>query len=264
MKLLFQSDDYGFTDSITYGILKAINQGVVRNTGLFVNMPSSENAANLIREIKGICVGQDINLVAGKPVSDPRLIPSLVDDSGNFISSVQRMNEGKVIRKVGTVLYFETDPYDYDEVLLEIDNQVKRFIQLMDRKPGYLHGHSLSTPNIKRAMEEVAKKYTLKLSYKITQESSVERVVVNWNPKPFSFDEQMNTNVEEKLVETLGKYVHLDKVSYICHCGFLEEELFPLSTYTAIRMKDLEASISVKLKEFIKENNIELITYNDL
>ena len=44
MKLLTQSDDYGFTRGVTCGILDAIENGVVLNTGLFVNMPESEHA----------------------------------------------------------------------------------------------------------------------------------------------------------------------------------------------------------------------------
>ena len=39
MKLLVQGDDYGFTKGVTYGILDAIDNGVLRNTGLFANMP---------------------------------------------------------------------------------------------------------------------------------------------------------------------------------------------------------------------------------
>lgn len=34
MKLLTQSDDYGFTRGVTCGILDAIENGVVRNTGV--------------------------------------------------------------------------------------------------------------------------------------------------------------------------------------------------------------------------------------
>lgn len=49
-KLLFQSDDYGLTDSVADGILKGIDQGIIRNTGLFVNMPSSARAAAKIRD----------------------------------------------------------------------------------------------------------------------------------------------------------------------------------------------------------------------
>ena len=50
MKLLTQSDDYGFTRGVTCGILDAIENGVVRNTGLFVNMPESEHAASFIQD----------------------------------------------------------------------------------------------------------------------------------------------------------------------------------------------------------------------
>ena len=39
MKLLVQGDDYGFTKGVTYGILDAIDNGILRNTGLFANMP---------------------------------------------------------------------------------------------------------------------------------------------------------------------------------------------------------------------------------
>ena len=46
MKLLTQSDDYGFTRGVACGILDAIEDGVVRNAGLFVNMPESERAAS--------------------------------------------------------------------------------------------------------------------------------------------------------------------------------------------------------------------------
>ena len=50
MKLLTQSDDYGFTRGVTCGILDAIENGVVRNTGLFVNMPESEHAASFFQD----------------------------------------------------------------------------------------------------------------------------------------------------------------------------------------------------------------------
>ncbi|MHB8806627.1 MAG: ChbG/HpnK family deacetylase, partial [Anaerolineaceae bacterium] len=49
MKLLFQSDDYGITEGVACGALKAIRDGLVRNTGLFVNMPSSRFAAEQIK-----------------------------------------------------------------------------------------------------------------------------------------------------------------------------------------------------------------------
>ena len=64
MKLLTQSDDYGFTRGVTCGILDAIENGVVRNTGLFVNMPESEHAASFIQDYPQVCFGIDFNIVS--------------------------------------------------------------------------------------------------------------------------------------------------------------------------------------------------------
>ena len=50
MKLIFQADDYGFTRAVTYGIIDSIDLGVVRNTGLFVNMPSAEFAISFMKD----------------------------------------------------------------------------------------------------------------------------------------------------------------------------------------------------------------------
>ena len=80
MKLIVQSDDLGITEAVSCGIERGIRDGVVTCTGLFSNMPAAEFAVNLIRPYPNVCLGQDINLVAGRPVSDPADIPSLVQE----------------------------------------------------------------------------------------------------------------------------------------------------------------------------------------
>ena len=46
MKLLVQSDDYGITRAVSRGIIHGIKNGVIRNTGLFANMPWSEECVD--------------------------------------------------------------------------------------------------------------------------------------------------------------------------------------------------------------------------
>lgn len=264
MKLLFQADDYGLTESTTCGILKGIRSGIIRNTGLFINMPASAYAASQIKHYPEICFGQDINLVAGKPISNPTDVPSLIDEQGDFITSTRRMKEGKLLDRQGIVCVFEKDPYPYDEVLIEIEQQVKKFIEVVGRIPGYLHGHSLSTPNTKKAMEVIAQKYDIIQSYEAWDQYDVYRIPCDWNPKPFPFEVQLQTDVEANLLEALNKAKDQELCSFICHAGFLEKDLFQYSTYTAIRMMDLYAATSIKIKEFIANEQIELITYDDL
>ena len=263
-KLLFQSDDYGLTDSVADGILKGIDQGIIRNTGLFVNMPSSARAAAKIRDRQGVCVGIDINLVAGRPVSDPAEVPSLVNPDGHFVPSVQRMREGKITGRQGMCLCFEEDPYDYEQTLLETENQVKRFIELMGRKPEYFHGHSMATPNTRKAARVIAEKYDILMTTDVMSGGQVSMIPCTWTPKPFPIEDQLKTDVEQEFLKSLEASLSHEIGYFICHCGFVEEDLMKETTYTMIRVKDLAMATSPRVRAFLQEHQIELITYRDL
>ena len=56
MKLLVQADDYGFTKGVTAGIIDAIENGFLRNTGMFTNMPEAVHAASLIPAHPNACL----------------------------------------------------------------------------------------------------------------------------------------------------------------------------------------------------------------
>lgn len=255
MKLLFQADDFGLCESTACGILKGIREGVIRNTGLFVNMPASAHAASLIRDVEGIALGIDFNLVAGRPVSDPVHVPSLVDEQGNLITSQARTKQMKSM---------EDDPYPYEETYLELENQLQRFIELIGRKPDYLHGHSLITPTIIRVIRELSQKYDIPVSFDIWKEKGLYSIDSTWTPKPFPLSAQLETDVEKELLGVLPKALEHECCVFVCHAGFVEEELFRYSSYTMIRAKDLAAATSAQVKAFIEDNHIELITYKDL
>ena len=48
MKLLIQSDDYAITKAQAAGVIDGIKNGLIRNTGLFVNMPWSSECVEWI------------------------------------------------------------------------------------------------------------------------------------------------------------------------------------------------------------------------
>ncbi len=262
--LLFQSDDYGISNGVSDGILYAIKHGVVRNTGLFVNMPSSIESANKIKDIEDIDVGIDINYVAGYPVSDINLVKGMVDENGHFIPSTKQMKSNRLIERKKGIYYFEKDPYDYEEVYIETENQVKRFIELLGRKPAYIHSHSLSTPNTVKASLEVAKKYDL-ISTRIDRNlDAVYQIPVNWTPKPFPVEDQFKTDVTSKFIESLKNSLDHEIGYYVCHCGYVDDALLSETTYTIIRCKDLACATSKELIDFLKENNIQIITHTEL
>ncbi|QIK68836.1 ChbG/HpnK family deacetylase [Erysipelothrix sp. HDW6C] len=258
MKLLFQSDDYGFTEAITYGILKGIREGVIRNTGLFTNMPSSALAASHIKDHPECCFGVDINIVAGRPVSDPLKIPGLVDEHGVFIASTQRnLSINSQNEKVA-------DPFIYEEVVLEARAQVNRFIELVGHKPEYLHPHSVMTDNLVRALRDVAREFEIPFSMEFLANNGVHFVSNDWNPKPFNLDVQSKTDVTHNTLRVLPEVLEHEASIIICHAGFVDDAVLENSTYSLIRVKDLAMATSPAVKEYLNEHQIELITYRDL
>ncbi|MCI5772954.1 MAG: ChbG/HpnK family deacetylase [Erysipelotrichaceae bacterium] len=264
-KLLFQSDDYGISDGVTDGIIKGIEDGIIRNTGLFVNMPSSIRAAKRIKPfLNDISLGIDINLVAGNSVSDPKLVKDLVDSKGHLISSRERILNGKIVTRKGLVLEYEEDPYPFDQVLLETENQLLKFKELIGKWPDYFHGHSLMTPNTIKAAKIIADKYGVLMSTKVMESPNVYSIPCDWTPKPFPLVDQINTNVELNLINSLKASLNHELLYFICHCGYVDADLMAETSYTMIRIKDLQAATSPLVKEFIKENKIELVTYKEI
>lgn len=84
MSLVVTADDLGLSPGVTRGILEAHRDGIVRSTGLLVTFAAAEEAASLARAEPDLEIGLHIDLVGGTPVSDPRDVPSLVDEEGRF------------------------------------------------------------------------------------------------------------------------------------------------------------------------------------
>ena len=50
MKVVINSDDFGFSRCINKGIIEAFNEGLISTTTIMINMPCAENAINLWKE----------------------------------------------------------------------------------------------------------------------------------------------------------------------------------------------------------------------
>ena len=264
MKLLFESDDYGITEGVTCGILRGIRQGLIRNTGLFVNMPSSAFAAKQIKQYPECCLGIDINLVAGKPVSPTSQVPDLVKPLGEFYTSSEMRAKSGTKPSNTIITEMESDPYPWEQTLLEVENQYLRFLDLVGAKPKYIHPHSFVTPNIGKAMVAISEKYGVPTSFGQWEKFKIHQITNTWNPKPFPVELQLKTDVEKHVLEVIPEVLEHEYSIFICHAGFVDEEIFQYSSYTIIREKDLYLACSPTLIHYLDSHNISLITYEDL
>lgn len=262
MKLLVQADDFGFTRAVTYGIIDSIDLGIVRNTGLFANMPSAPFAVSFMKDRPHVCFGIDFNYVSGPCCANPKDIPHLVDENGNLIRSSVRVRDPRFQSEEG-----RREMLPADEMYIELKAQYDRFVELTGKKPGYLHVHSLPTEpyieTIRRISGETGvifsqdaiDHYDIAMWLKDHQGSMAKvadmSAMMQYDPWV-----DINRNREYMLSH---EYAMLGG-----HAGYVDAELMKLSSLSLERMKDAEMLMSEEIKAWIRDNNIELITYNDL
>lgn len=263
MKLLTVGDDYGFTKGVTLGIIEAIDHGVLRNTGLFTNMPSASLAAKLMKGREHVCFGIDFNIVSGKPVSNPAEIPHLVDENGEFIRSSIRIKDPRWKTEEG-----RREMFPYDEVYTELKAQYNKFLELTGKKPGYLHNHSISHESYREAIQALSKETQVPHSFTLLDQMGVVTVGLRktnaTTKKQFDPIEQLNHDPLNDLYEDLNLMLNSEYAVLGGHPGYVDNDLLNLSSLSLERCKDLEMMTSNQLKQLIEKYNIELITYYDL
>jgi predicted glycoside hydrolase/deacetylase ChbG (UPF0249 family) len=122
--LIVNADDFGLTPAVSRGILEAAREGIVTSTTVLVNRPIPPE---LVAELGGsaLGVGLHLNLTLGRPVSDPRRVPSLVDADGRFVRD-PREAAARAAK---------------DEARIELGNQIDAFRALLGRFPTHLDTH---------------------------------------------------------------------------------------------------------------------------
>lgn len=247
-KLLIKADDYGFTDSINCGILLAHKNGIVKNTGMMVNMPAAITGAKWIKDYPELCLGQHTNIVVGFPCADPKLIPGLLGEDGRFVSSKIRRAQ----------LATGIDPFDEEELFIETNAQCERFIQLNGKLPEYIEGHAVGSPSFDRAIERVALKRGI-------------RNLPHHQPSTWVAPQFKNNNYDfYKTGRPLHEYFtkdfdfSADLILFIAHPGFVDQDLLKMSSLTLDRTLDYALFTDPIVIQFLKDKKIDLISFREV
>ena len=250
-RILIRADDLGFSRGINLGIADTVKAGLIRSIGVMTNM---EEAASGVEMIKGydVCLGQHTNICAGRPLSDPSLIPSLVQENGEFRTSKEYRENFKN----------GTDIVNVDEAVIEIEAQYEEFKKLTGEKPHYFEGHAIASVNFMKALAIVAKRHQLKMP-------------------PMSFDAELLDFNGRKLRMTIDSmapdydpYASLKRLVndpneeiteiFVAHPGYLDAYILRVSSLTTNRAKEVEMLCDPKVTDWIRKQNVELITYDEL
>jgi predicted glycoside hydrolase/deacetylase ChbG (UPF0249 family) len=249
-RLLIRADDLGFSEGVNCGIAKSVKDGIIRSVGVMTNMPSVEQGLELLKGEK-VCYGQHTNICVGHPLTDTKLIPSLVGENGEFKTS----KEYRAASKEGR------DFVVLDEVILEIEAQYKRFKELIGDEPHYFEGHAVASDNFFKGLEIVAQRHGLRyLPF------TIEGAVTFGNTKLYSHCDSMLPDYEpfESLKKAMDN-AHEDGCEmFICHPGYLDDYILKKSSLTIPRTQEVEMVCNPATKKWLEENDVELITYDDI
>lgn len=250
-QVIIRADDLGFSEGVNYGIEKSMREGIIKSVGIMTNMPASKHGVDLIKDLD-VCRGLHTNICVGKPLCDPKLIPSICDKNGNLKSSKTYREEFKK----------GNDFVVIDEVVLEIEAQYQKFVELTGEKPHYFEGHAVASPNFNKALEMVAKNHGCEYleaafngptHFKNTPlYASLESMLPKYNP------------LESFKKAALKDYEDGGITMFVCHPGYLDAYILSVSSLTIPRALEVEMAISQEVKDFIKENDIKIITYDNI
>lgn len=247
MKLIMRGDDLGFSEAVNHGLIKAVKDGVITSVGMMVNMPSTQHGYELIKEYD-IALGQHTNICVGKPLSDPKLIPSLVSTTGEFCSS-------KEIRSR------KEDTIDIAECEIEIEAQLQRFQNITGQLPDYFEGHAVFSKNFFTALENVARRHNLfyvnPFDPKWEQETGIHGLPMAKMDENNLYDPRAYFN------ECLPAVKNHECSLLVFHPGYLDQYILSKSSFTLVRPLECEFLCSDELKNSIAANGIELVSFKN-
>lgn len=253
-KVIFNSDDFGYSRGVNYGIIDAYQLGILTSTTLMANMPGFEQAIQLKKDFPGLGVGVHLTLTCGESV----------------LENLHTIAVGQQFRN----LSFYQEPefcIDLDELYQEWDAQIQKVYKAGIR-PSHLdsHHHVHTFQQNQEVVVALAKKYDLPVRGNFMRRDEV-KTVDYFEPL---FDEVGTGKGDKlKLVEPLDNYLEklLEKMrSYqttevMCHTAYIDQQLQEGSGFVFSRINQVEFMIHSEFAQRVKnDKEIELVTYNEI
>jgi len=264
-RLIINSDDYGRTPQISRGIRDAHAGGVVTSTTCMMNIPTTaEDIAVALTETPALGMGVHLVLTMGKPISAPRTVSSITDESGKFFKY--------------TPLVEHLPNINLDEVKREWRAQIEAFMKASGRKPTHLDSHhhsSYFSPGLFRGMLELAKEYGCAIRFPFTGDISKELEETNHHV-PDLMNEFAPRRPDRFVVDFYDEHATLERLldiintlpdgttEIMCHPGYTDDVFAKESVYNDQRDRELNILTDSSVKKTIEAKGIELITFADI
>jgi predicted glycoside hydrolase/deacetylase ChbG (UPF0249 family) len=252
MKLIVNADDFGYTESVSAGILRAHRDGIVTATTLMTNAPHTDGAAKLARATPSLDVGVHLVVSFDRPLADVARLRTLVDADGKFYRP-----KGLLARDI-----------DREEALLEYRAQYDRARELLGREPTHVDSHHWvhDHPALEWAIGELARETGA--AARIHSDAQRDRLRARGVRTPDHFVREFQHEGKvgvEQLLALLERLATREGVTELmCHPGENDEGLVKRSAYARERPTELATLTDPRARAAVKGLGITLATFADV
>ncbi len=258
-RLVINADDYGLTPMVSRGIRDAYLNGVLTSTTVMATGISLDVDLLMLKsECPDIGIGVHLTLTNLSPVLYKDKISSLLNSNGNFFP----LDELK--RRIESINYNEL----YQEWKAQID-KVKSFGIAIDHLDSHHHVCYLNDKTID-VMALLAEEYNLPVRtpvYSIKEkQKTLNKYIKNKNffyPEVF-YDGFTRKKGDLNILLELLKKIDDKAVEILSHAGIVDDELKKISSLTYSRENELESLKSPLVKELIRKEKINLMTFGEM
>lgn len=227
-------------------MVEAHTRGIVTSATLMVNYPAAVEAARLAQAHPELGVGIHLQLTGGGSPALPRdQVPSLVDASGRFHAKPEGLAGASP-----------------KEILAELRAQLRRFRELLGRRPTHLdsHHHVHKLPIVEPAVLTLAWETGLPVRGASAETRTRLRREGLLTTDHFIEDFYDAGATLESLVAVLGR-LEMGTTELMCHPAVVDEELRATSGYAEVRDRELAALTHEEARQTLQAAGIRLINF---
>lgn len=253
-KVIINADDFGMSQGYNCGLIKAYKDGIVSSTTIMINMAAAEHAISLAKDYPELFIGLHVNFVLGKCCADHNLIPSMVDENGEFYRSGEYRSGKRT--------------FLYKEAKIETIAQMEKFKELTGQYPEHIEGHATGNEEVERAFLDIAKEFKIHCSLVYLTENELDGYIKTKSIPMSDYAKLFSKGVEvESFINNDFGILDVKDEEVLelhFHPGYIDQYVLDNSSLTFPRCKDLQTLCDPRLKEFIKVNNLELVNFRNL
>ncbi|MGX8833428.1 chitin disaccharide deacetylase [Amedibacillus sp. YH-ame6] len=237
--LIVNADDFGLSEAVNYGILRAFKEGIVTSTTIMANMPGYEHAIQLAKENPGLHIGVHLTLTTYKPLLKNR--KHIVMENGYF------HDKNKI------------DEIDTEEAYEELKAQIEKVLESgieIDHLDSHHHVHAQRV--LKDVMERLSKEYQLPFRGGFSYDSHIEKFS---NSNIEFYDKGITVETFKKIAKNVKEG---EICEIMCHPAYVDHFLYNITSYALQRIDELEILCSEEVKQILKDEDIILTTYSQI